>query len=116
MLKNVVKVEESKSAHDFRKYFKTRAERSMKSITVELLMGHSIGVSNSYYKPPEKELIKEYLKAIPDLTISETEELKKQNTEMQQQFREIMKSLETRLDRIELERLKEKAVTDNKTI
>ena len=28
----------------------------MKSINIEILMGHSIGISNSYYKIPEDEL------------------------------------------------------------
>ena len=27
-------------------------------------MGHTIGVSNSYYKPSEKEILDDYLKAI----------------------------------------------------
>ena len=34
---------EVKSSHGFRKFFKTRTERTMKSINVEILMGHSIG-------------------------------------------------------------------------
>ena len=33
-------------------------------------MSHAIGVSNSYYKPTEKELLEEYLKAISVLTIN----------------------------------------------
>jgi len=42
----------------------------MKSINVEILMGHTIGVSNSYYKPTEKELLEDYLKAISVLKIN----------------------------------------------
>ena len=42
----------------------------MKSINVEILMGHTIGVSDSYYKPSESEILADYLKAIPILTIS----------------------------------------------
>jgi hypothetical protein len=42
----------------------------MKSINVEILMGHTIGVSNSYYKPTEKDLLEDYLKAISILTIN----------------------------------------------
>jgi hypothetical protein len=43
----------------------------MRSINVESLMGHSIGVSNSYYRPTEDKLLDDYLKAIPFLTISD---------------------------------------------
>ena len=42
----------------------------MKSINVEILMSHAIGVSNSYYKPTEKEILSDYLKAINILTIN----------------------------------------------
>ena len=43
----------------------------MKSINIENLMNHSIGVSNSYYRPQEKELLDDYLKAVEHLTIKE---------------------------------------------
>ena len=33
-------------------------------------MGHNIGVSASYYKPKEKEVLEDYLKAVDLLTIS----------------------------------------------
>lgn len=67
---------EFKTVHGFRKYFKTYCEQVMKSINVELLMGHTIGVSDSYYKPKEKEILEDYLKAIPILTLSiDTNEL-----------------------------------------
>jgi site-specific recombinase XerC len=58
--------------HGFRKFFKTRCEiAGMKSINIENLMNHSIGVSNSYYRPQEKELLDDYLKAVEHLTIKE---------------------------------------------
>lgn len=65
-----------KQAHGFRKFFKTRAEKGTKSIYVEILMGHSLGVSDSYMKATEGELLAEYLKAVPYLTVTEAEELK----------------------------------------
>ena len=40
----------------------------MKSINIEMLMGHYIGVSTSYYKPTEKEVLADYLKAVELLT------------------------------------------------
>ena len=75
--------------HSFRKYFKSHCEQVMKSINVEILMGHTIGVSNSYYKPTQIEILDDYLKAISVLTINknnnsvilekEVKELKEKN-------------------------------------
>jgi hypothetical protein len=66
-----VKRREWKSGHGYRKFFKTRAEQVMKPANVELLSGRDIGVSGSYYKPTEKELFEDYIKAIDLLTINE---------------------------------------------
>jgi len=41
----------------------------MKPINVELLMGHSTGISDSYYRPNENELLTDYLNAVSDLTL-----------------------------------------------
>ncbi|MDN5846759.1 MAG: hypothetical protein L0H53_10855 [Candidatus Nitrosocosmicus sp.] len=49
---------EFKAMHGFRKYFKSRAEQLMKPINVEILMGHSVGISDSYYRPQEKSFWK----------------------------------------------------------
>lgn len=68
-LPNGVKRHEWKAAHGFRKFYKSRAEQVMKPINVELTMGHDIGVSASYYKPTEHEILKDYLKAVDILTI-----------------------------------------------
>lgn len=61
---------EWKAAHGFRKFYQTTAEKYMKSINVEITMGHSIGTSSSYYKPTEKEVLDDYLKVVDALTIS----------------------------------------------
>ena len=61
---------EWKQCHSFRKFFKTRMEMSgVKPIITEMLMGHTIGVSGSYMKPTQDEMVSEYVKAIPNLTI-----------------------------------------------
>ncbi|MDG6921073.1 MAG: site-specific integrase [Nitrososphaerota archaeon] len=61
---------EWKQAHGYRKFFKTRMEMSgVKPIITEMLMGHTIGVSGSYMKPTRDEMVSEYVKAIPNLTI-----------------------------------------------
>ena len=49
--------------------YKTHAEQVMRPINVELTMGHNIGVSASSYKPTEKEVLEDYLKAVDVLTI-----------------------------------------------
>jgi hypothetical protein len=49
---------------------KSRAEQVMKPINIELTMGHDIRVSASYYKPAERDVMEDYLKAIDLLTIS----------------------------------------------
>jgi hypothetical protein len=59
---------EWKGAHGIRKFYKSRAEQVMKPINVEITMGHNIGVSASYYKPTEREVMEDYLKAVPMLT------------------------------------------------
>jgi hypothetical protein len=42
----------------------------MKPINVEITMGHNIGLSSCYYKPTEKEVLEDYLKAVEFLTIN----------------------------------------------
>ena len=59
-----------KQTHGFRKFYKSHAEQLMKPINVEITMGHNIGVSASYYKPTEKEVLDDYLKAENLLTIN----------------------------------------------
>jgi integrase len=69
LLKEGQKRHEFKAVHGFRKFFKTQAEQTMKAVNVEMLMGHNIGISKSYYKPQEKEVMEDYLKAVDGLTI-----------------------------------------------
>ena len=58
----------------------------MKSINVEILMGHSIGVSDSYYKPKENEILDDYLKAVDSLTINSNNiALKKQVQKLEEE-------------------------------
>jgi hypothetical protein len=62
---------EFQADHGFRKLFKSICERKMKSLHVEILLGHNVGLADNYYRPQESELLEEYLKAVPDLTILE---------------------------------------------
>jgi integrase len=64
------------SVHGFRKYFKTRCELAgMKPINVETLMGHSTGISDSYYRPTENDLLEDYLEVVDQLAINEIHKL-----------------------------------------
>ena len=58
-----------KGAHGYRKAFKSRAEQVIRPANVEILMGRDIGVSESYWRPTEHELLEDYLKAVPMLSI-----------------------------------------------
>lgn len=67
------------SVHSLRKYFKTRAESGgMKPIEVETLMNHSTGISDSYWKATENELLQSYLKIAHELQVSEVAEMKRE--------------------------------------
>jgi hypothetical protein len=55
----------------------------MKSINIETLMGHSIGISDSYYRATE-ELLQDYLKAADCLSISSENTLKLENQKIKQ--------------------------------
>ncbi len=83
------------SIHSIRKFFKTRCElHGMKPINVETLMGHSTGISDSYYRPTERELLEEYVKVVPLLSISEVEEIKRVVLVEEQQNAEKIRKLE----------------------
>ena len=60
---------------DLENSLKLHCEQVMKSINVEILMGHTIGVSDSYYKPSEKEILEDYLKAVELLTINNNQKI-----------------------------------------
>jgi integrase len=64
--------------HALRKHFRTQCEfAGLNTLHVEILMGHDTGLQAIYFKPRPADLLKEYLKAIPHLTINEESKLKK---------------------------------------
>lgn len=77
-------------SHAFRKGFKTICEQSgMKSINVEILLGHDIGVSGHYYRPSESDLLGDYVTHAADhLTIDPTQRLQKQIKDLQDKHSE----------------------------
>ena len=68
----------------------------MKSINIETLMGHSIGISDSYYRATEEELLTDYLKAVGHLTMSNEHNLKKE-------FRQAMDKFKSNYDELNSE-------------
>lgn len=82
--KSGVKTSEARRSHSFRKGFKSICEQSgMKSINVELLMGHSIGVSGHYYRPADSDILEDYMNhAAQALTIDSSQRLKQENLQL----------------------------------
>jgi integrase len=81
--------------HGFRKFFTTQLIHSKVNPEIrEMLLGHKIGLTGSYYRPTEEEMYSEYEKAADNLTINEENRLKRRVRTL-----EIEKS---RIDRIEL--------------
>jgi hypothetical protein len=89
---------EWKGAHGFRKFYKTRAEQVMRPANVELTMGHNIGISASYYKPTEREVLEDYLQAVELLTITGSEQkLSKEVQELKEKSKDTKYILEGKL-------------------
>ena len=69
---------EVKASHGFRKFATTNMIRAKVNPGArEMLLGHSIGLSNSYYRPDANEILIEYLKAVGLLTINEENRLRR---------------------------------------
>jgi hypothetical protein len=65
-----------KTAHSMRKLFRTKAREVMLRENAEILLDRELeGTDSSYHKPSEETLLAEYLKAVPLLTISESEDI-----------------------------------------
>lgn len=58
----------------------------MRSINIGILLNHSTGISDSYYRPQENEILEDYLKAVSSLTITKnnTEEIEKEIEELRE--------------------------------
>jgi hypothetical protein len=62
---------EWKQSHGYRKFFETYAGSVMHPYNVKMLIDHKLeGSENSYWKPTELQLLEDYLRAIPKLTIN----------------------------------------------
>jgi hypothetical protein len=84
--------------HGYRKRFKTQCELAgMKSINIEKLMGHSIGISDSYYRATDNELLTDYLKAINFPTIDGKYALERKFSELEEKRINDIGNLSTKL-------------------
>lgn len=113
---------EFKAVHGFRKYFKTVCEQGMKPANVELLIGHDIGISTSYYKPTESQLLEDYLKVVNSLTIDKAfklqeklDILEKEKDEFQKFTIDKIKSLESMFEEAQGDRKKFSELFDSKS-
>ena len=72
----------------FRKRFngKLKMENSVNSNIAEKLMAHKRGLDGVYLKPTRDECYREFVKAIPQLTIDPTERLKLENEKKQEKI------------------------------
>ena len=82
--------------HAFRKFFKTTCiNAGMNPLYSEYLMGHRSGLTKSYFKPTDQELLEGndkalgYVAAINDLTINEEHRLHKKIDELTKKKNEI---------------------------
>ena len=76
---------EFKESHGYRKFFETNAGTVMHPFNVKLLMDHELGVEASYWKPTEMQLLDDYLKAVPKLSIIKSYNDRDNNNEILQQ-------------------------------
>jgi hypothetical protein len=60
----------------------------MKPINVEILLSHSVGISSSYYRPTETDLLEDYLKVSDLLTFDKQEKIKKDLVKYEEKSRE----------------------------
>lgn len=85
--------------YGFRKRFNTvlKIDSEINSNIAEKLMAHKNGLDGVYFKPTREECFREFLKAIPELTISEAERLKIRVNDLEESKEQLVKRYETRL-------------------
>jgi integrase len=89
-------------SHGMRKFFKTQCEHvGMKSLHVEMLLGHNVGLASNYYRPPESDLLEDYMTHAADsLTIDPTFRLQKQVTRLETERTEEIVRLKAELTKL----------------
>jgi integrase len=87
--------------HGLRKFVHTTmANNGVLPEVREMLLGHRIGLSGSYYKPTEKEMLTEYLKVVDQLTINEENRLRRENQQLKTKLEDDFKQFSIQLTEI----------------
>lgn len=73
----------------------------MRPINVEILLSHSTGISDSYYRPTERELLDDYLRVVDQLTINDVIKLRRENEQEIQQLRHSDEENQVRIAELE---------------
>ncbi|MGH9978411.1 MAG: hypothetical protein ACRD8Z_21655 [Nitrososphaeraceae archaeon] len=73
----------------------------MRPINVEILLSHSTGISDSYYRPTERELFDDYLRVVDQLTINDVIKLRRENEQEIQQLRHSDEENQVRIAELE---------------
>jgi hypothetical protein len=60
----------------------------MQPINTEILMGHSVGISDSYYKPTESQLLEDYARAVDALTVNGEHLLRRQVEKLKEETKD----------------------------
>jgi hypothetical protein len=105
--------------HSLRKWFKTRCELSgMKPINIETLLSHSTGISDSYYRPTENDLLEDYLRSVECLTIDSANVLTKRVESESSMKDDVIASLSDKLMTVmtRLEKLERGQTTDDRSL
>jgi len=89
--------------YGFRKRFNTilKLDSEINSNIAEKLMAHKKGLDGVYFKPTKDECFKEFVKAIPELTVSESEKLKLRIDSLTEDTQIVINQYEERIARTE---------------
>lgn len=115
-LENGKKRHDFQAIHCFRKWFKTRCEiAGMKPINVEILLSHNVGISSSYYRPTETDLLVDYLKVMDLLTFDKQDKIKKDLIKYEEKSREDIYLIKGKLQEkdVEINKIKEDAKNED---
>jgi hypothetical protein len=114
-----IRTKEVTATHGFRKFFTTQVINAKVNPEIrEMLLGHKIGLASAYYRPTDKEMYQEYLKAVNHLTINEENRLRKRVDELSEKNKDseyIIKGKLNEKDR-EIEGLKEQQLDSAEAI
>lgn len=93
------------SAHGFRKRFNTilKSNNDVNPNLAEKMMGHSVTIQldNNYLVPNVNRMFDEYVKVIPELTISEAIKLKEENKLKDEKIKSLESDKDRRIDELE---------------